>query len=48
MKTITAALRSLDLLLAGGNAIADDMMKKDTMASDAPGLYFCRECIRYP
>ena len=35
MKTITAALLSIGLLLAGGNAYADDMTKKkDSMAKD--------------
>jgi len=36
MKKITAALLSIGILLAGGNAMADDaMMKKDTMAKDS-------------
>jgi pentapeptide MXKDX repeat protein len=34
MIKITSALLCTALLLAGGNALADDMMKKDAMAKD--------------
>lgn len=34
MIKITSAILSIGLLLAGGNALADDMTKKDPMAKD--------------
>ena len=33
-KTLASSLISISLLLAGGSAFADDMMKKDDMAKD--------------